>query len=87
MAKALDPRVERFLRIHAVDVRQEVESDVADDRDLTPAERWRILERLSPSAEWLVEANPPELVASLLEWRDPPHPTYREIVARLRRGQ
>ena len=84
--RQIDPRVARFLRIHSVSIEEEIEADVADARDLSPAERWRILEALSGTSDWLAAANPPEFVGKVLGWRDPPHPSYFEIVARLRKG-
>ncbi len=87
MAHAIDPRVARFLRTHSVSIREEVEADVADHRDLTPSERWRLLVGLCRSIPWLINsANPPEVVARILEDREPPHPSYHELVARLRRS-
>lgn len=83
MAHVLDPRVKRFLANHAVSKREAIESDVAEHRQQTPAERWRILELLSSTMDWL-RVRPAEERARVLEWRDPPHPSYRELLERLR---
>lgn len=84
MAHVLDPRVRRFLERHATDVVAEVEADVADSRASSPTERWAQLERLTGVLGWLRTsgANLPRV----LEHRDPPHPSYALLIARLRSG-
>lgn len=80
------PAIRRFLERHATSIRDAVEADVADARSMTPAERWTALVGLCRSLAWL-ELRSPEERARVLEWRDPPHPTYSEIMRRLREGR
>ena len=83
MRQAIDPRVQRFLEIHSVSEREAVEADVADHRHQTPAERWEVLVTLSQTLDWW-RSRPPEERERMLDLRDPPHPSYREIIQRLR---
>lgn len=83
MARAIDPRVQRFLERHGASIEDEVEADVADARACTPAERWAQLERLTGVLAWLRSSGQTDL-ARVVEHRDPPHPSYAGIVARLR---
>lgn len=83
MAPEVDPRLRRFLAHHAVTPAQEAEADVAEARGATPAERWSQAVRLSRSLAWL-RTRPLEQQARVLEWRDPPAESYRQLVARLR---
>ena len=76
--------LQRFLALHAVDQRAAIEADVADHRDQTPAERWQTLVGLLSTLSWL-NCRSAEERARVLEWRDPPHPSCRGIVERLRR--
>lgn len=83
MTHALDPRVRRFIEHHAASIVDEVESDVAESRAATPTERWAQLERLTSVLAWLRTSGTAD-PARVLELRDPPHPSYRELIARLR---
>ena len=83
MSPAIDPKVKRFLEIHSVSEREAVEADVAEHRDQTPAERWKVLVTLSQSLRWWASRSELER-ERMLEQRDPPHPTYPDIVRRLR---
>ncbi|MCW8140598.1 MAG: hypothetical protein KIT58_16990 [Planctomycetota bacterium] len=86
MAHTVDPRLRRFLAQHSVSVEAEVEADVAEARGLGPGERWRQLERLSGVLAWVGAGGALDR-ARVLEHRDPPHPTYAAIIARLRAGR
>lgn len=83
MVRAVDPRVRRFLERHGASIEDEVEADVTDARACTPAERWAQLERLTSVLSWLRASGQTDL-ARVLELREPPHPSYAGIVARLR---
>ncbi len=83
MPPAIDPKVKRFLEIHSVSEREAVEADVAEHRDQTPAERWQVLVTLSRSLGWWASRSEAER-GRMLDQRDPPHPTYVDIVRRLR---
>ena len=83
MGHEVDPQVRRFLELHSVPVEEEVEADVAEARGATPVERWRELERLIKTLTW-VRTQPEAHQARVLEWRDPPAESYRQLVARLR---
>lgn len=83
MAGEVDPRLRRFLEHHAVTLAQGVEADVEEARGATPAERWSQAVRLSRSLAW-IRTRPEEQQARVLEWRDPPAESYRQLVARLR---
>jgi len=83
MRPAIDPRVQRFLEIHSVSERDAVEADVADHRDQTPAERWQVLVTLCRTLSWW-QSRPQEERERMLDSRDLPHPSYLEIVRRLR---
>jgi hypothetical protein len=85
MLPGVDPRVRRFIEHHAVSIEAEVEADVAEARASSPAERWRQLEQLTGVLSWLRASGTTD-PARVVEWRDPPHPTYGELIARLRRG-
>lgn len=79
----VDPSLERFLRLHSVSIQEEVEADVAEARAMTPLERWEALVRLSKCLSW-IRTQSPEHQARVLAWRDPPAPSYAQLVARLR---
>lgn len=61
----------------------EVEADVAEYRGSTLAERWRACEVVCSSLAMLAHW-PAERRARYLEEREPPHPSYAGIMARLR---
>lgn len=83
MGRVVDPRVRRFLERHASSIEEEVEADVADARSCSPGERWSQLERLTGVLAWLRSSGQTDL-ARVVEFRDPPHPSYAELIARLR---
>lgn len=77
-----DPRVDAFLARFAVSERESAEADVADGMPVVVAER---VERLIAACRLgvaLAQASPdPERA---MAWQDPPHPSYAEVMARLR---
>lgn len=83
LAHVVDPRVRRFIERHSASIEAEVEADVAEAWSSTPAQRWSQLERLTGAMAWLRTSGTADL-ARVLEHRDPPHPTYAALVARLR---
>jgi hypothetical protein len=78
----MEPSVARFIARHHVSRRQEVEDDVAEYRDRTPAERLADVVVLCELAATLLASRPDrDRVVGDVE---PPHPTYRAIIDRLR---
>ncbi len=76
-------KVARFIAKHHVSVKEEVEADVAPHRGQSLEESWRDLVALGQAAaEMLAMQRDREVIA--LE-RDPPHPSYRSIIERLRK--
>ncbi|MGE0713758.1 MAG: hypothetical protein AB7N76_21715 [Planctomycetota bacterium] len=78
----MDPQVARFIARHHRSVREAVEDDVAPHRGQSPAESWADLVAVCRAAAAALAANPERdrIVAAV----DPPHPSLRGILARLR---
>lgn len=81
---AVDPRVLRFLARHAVGPREAVEQDVAEWRGVAPEATWPTLHALGRAAAQLLALQPDAL--QLAAERDPPHPSYADVVRRLGAG-
>lgn len=75
-------RLARFLARHAVTTQQAVEADVAPYRGMSPADSWRVVEALSRDAALQLSTRTDR--AAIAAERDPPHPSYAAIMARLR---
>lgn len=84
-ARHLDPRLARFLARHAVSEAEAVEADVAPHRGKSTAALWAETAMLARDAVWLLSRQH-DLRRAALE-RDPPHPSYGEVIARLRRSR
>ncbi len=80
----MDPKLARFLARHAVSAREAVEQDVAELRGLSPEDSWRVVDSVCLSAADVLSMRPDR--ATVLSERDPPHPSYDAIMARLRAG-
>lgn len=78
----IDPAVARFLARHSKPPRDAVAEDAAPWRDKSPAEKWRAVLALSRSAAWVLRLNPQR--ERVLAREDSPHPSYFEIMKRLR---
>lgn len=76
------PDVARFIQTHARSARDAVLEDVAPYRGLSLEQKGRVVEAVCKAAAAILAARPDRDVVMALE--DPPHPSYREIVARLR---
>jgi hypothetical protein len=75
-------RLAKFLARHAVSEREAVEKDVAGLVGLSQEESWRIIDSVCLSAADLLSTRPDRL--SVLLDRDPPHPSFEAVMARLR---
>ena len=78
----MDPAVAGFIARHHVSRKQEVEDDAAPSRLLTPSQRLADALILCEAAALLLRSNPDR--DRLLMQQEPPHPSYRGIVERLR---
>jgi len=79
---ARDPSVERFIARHSKPPREAVDDDVAAWRAVSPEEKLRVALELCRSMVTFLEMNPNR--ERVLEHRDPPHPSYHEIMRGLR---
>lgn len=79
---AMRPDVARFLAHHATSPRHAVLEDVARYRGVSLEERGRDVERVCKAAAAVLAARPDR--DAVMALRDPPHPSYEEIVRRLR---
>ena len=79
---AIDPRVARYLAIHSKPPREAVDEDAAPWRDVSPEEKLRTAIELSATAAMFLAMNPNR--DWVLAHEEPPHPSYFEIMRRLR---
>lgn len=79
-----EPALARFLARHATSPRAAVERDVAELRALDPAASWRVVDAVCRSAADVLSMRPDR--AALVSEREPPHPSFAEVVRRLARG-
>lgn len=86
MGPGVDPRVRRFIERAPASIATEVEAELEAARACSPADRWRQFEQLTGVLAWVGTGGTSDR-ARVLEWRDPPHPSYAAIVQRLRAGR
>ncbi len=79
-----EPALVRFLARHATSPRAAVERDVAELRALDSAASWRVVDAVCRSAADVLSMRPDR--AALVSEREPPHPSFAEVVRRLARG-
>ena len=78
----MDPAVARFIAIHHRSARESAEDDIEPHRDQTPAESWADLRALCRAGARILAGLPNRDL--VVNESDPPHPSYRDIVRRLR---
>jgi len=76
------PDVARFLASHSRSPRDAVLEDVAPYRGMSLEEKGRAVEAVCRSAAAILTARPDR--DAVIALRDPPHPSYAVIMARLR---
>lgn len=77
-----DPAIDRFLARHACSEREAVLADAAPYVGMTPEERALHVVAACRAAADALRASP--FRDAILARREPPHPTYFEIIRRLR---
>lgn len=78
----MKPEIANFIARHHRSERELIEEEVAPYRHLSMEEKFKILSELS-RATALMLANHPDREA-ILSYREPPHPSYKSIIERLR---
>ncbi len=78
----VDPAVARFIAIHHRSARESAEEDCEQYRGRTLEQTWRDLEGVCRMAMELLALNPHR--EQILAEQDPPHPSYFDIVRRLK---
>ena len=82
--RRIDPKLAKFLARHAVSEEEAVEADVAAYRGKTPEECWRDVVSTARVAALALALQPRALRLAALD--DPPHPSYAEVMRRLRQA-
>jgi hypothetical protein len=84
MSQVRDERLQRFLARHAVSEREAVLDDVRNYLGMSPEATWPSIRAVLALSQWQ-RASQPERAALSLD-RDPPHPSYEAVIARLSAG-
>jgi hypothetical protein len=75
-------KVARFIAKHHVSVKEDVESEVAPYRGKSLEDTWQDIRSVCRAAAWILAKQPDR--DKVVAGREPPHPSYRAIIARLR---
>jgi acetyl-CoA carboxylase alpha subunit len=78
----MKPEIKKFIARHHQSERELIKEEIAPYRDMSPEESFEVIAQLSRATALMLAKHPDR--EAILSYRDPPHPSYKSIIERLR---